>query len=106
MYESRRRVPRGQPAALRVAYRPSGEVLDPDPRSLAHFLTERYCLYTEDRGRLKRAEIHHAPWPLQPAEAEVEENTVAPQGIELLDDDPLLHFSARQDAVIWPLADA
>ena len=102
-YESRRRDPRGEPAALRVAYGPAGDVLDPDPRSLAHFLTERYCLYAEDGGRLKRAEIHHAPWPLQPAEAEIEENTMPPEGIELLDDDPLLHFSARQDVVIWPL---
>jgi hypothetical protein len=26
-----------------------------------------------------------------------------PPGVELLDDDPLLHFSARQDVLIWPL---
>ena len=55
---------------------------------------------------LKRAEIHHEPWPLQPAEAEIEENTMPPSGIELLDEAPLLHFSARQDVVIWPLHDA
>ena len=83
-----------------------GEAVDADPSSLAHFLTERYCLYAEDKGRLKRAEIHHGPWPLQPAEAEIEENTMPPSGIELLDEDPLLHFSARQDVVIWPLGDA
>ena len=105
-YKSTRRDPRGKPAALRARYRPTGDVLDAGPRSLAHFLTERYCLYTEDAGRVKRAEIHHAPWPLQPAEAEIEENTMPPPGVELLDDDPLLHFSARQDVVIWPLSDA
>jgi len=103
-YESRRR--RGEQAALRVAYRPIVEVVDADPRSLAHFMTERYCLYAEDAGRLKRAEIHHAPWPLQAAEAEIEENTLPPSGIELLAEAPLLHFSARQDVVIWPLGDA
>lgn len=103
-YESRRRY--GARVALRVRYRPIGDVLDADPRSLAHFLTERYCLYTEDAGRLKRAEIHHEPWLLQPAEAEIEENTMPPAGIELLDEGPLLHFSARQDVVIWPLEDA
>ncbi|HEV2901802.1 MAG TPA: DUF2071 domain-containing protein [Gaiellaceae bacterium] len=103
-YESRRRS--GAPAALRIRYRPIGDVLDADPRSLAYFLTERYCLYAEDAGRLKRAEIHHAPWPLQAAEAEIEENTMPPSGIELLDEAPLLHFSARQDVVIWPLDDA
>jgi uncharacterized protein len=105
-YESRRRDPRGAPAVFRGGYRPIGDVLEPDPRSLAHFLTERYCLYAQDRGRLKRAEIHHEPWPLQPAEAAIEENTMPPSGIELLDEDPLLHFSARQDVVIWPLEDA
>ncbi len=103
-YESRRR--RGKGGALRVRYRPIGDAVDADPRSLAHFLTERYCLYAEDGGRLKRAEIHHEPWPLQPAEAEIEENTLPPAGIELLDEEPLLHFSVRQDVVIWPLEDA
>ena len=47
-YESRRRG--GDRAALLVGYRPSGEAVDADPSSLAHFLTERYCLYAEDKG--------------------------------------------------------
>jgi uncharacterized protein YqjF (DUF2071 family) len=105
-YESRRRDSRGETAAFRARYRPSGERIDVAPDSLAHFLTERYCLYTTDEGRLKRAEIHHRPWPLQPAEAEIEENTMPPAGVELLDEDPLLHFSARQDVAIWALEDA
>jgi uncharacterized protein YqjF (DUF2071 family) len=103
-YESRRKDSRGAPAAWRARYRPIGDVLDPDPASLAYFLTERYCLYTTDEaGRLHRAEIHHPPWPLQPAEAEISENTMPPEGIELVDDAPLLHFSERQDVVIWSL---
>jgi uncharacterized protein YqjF (DUF2071 family) len=105
-YESRRRDSRAEAASFRGRYRPLGDELSPDPRSLAHFLTERYCLYTTEAGRLKRAEIHHRPWPLQPAEAEIDENTMPPRGVEVLDDDPLLHFSARQDVVIWPLEDA
>jgi uncharacterized protein len=105
-YQCRRRDPRGEPAAFLGRYRPNGDPIDHDPRSLAWFLTERYCHYAVDRGRLKRADIHHRPWPLQPAEAEIDENTMPPAGIELLDDAPLLHFSARQDVVIWPLADA
>jgi uncharacterized protein len=103
-YESRRRG--AERAVLRAGYRPVGDVVGADPSSLAHFLTERYCLYAEHAGRLKRAAIHHEPWPLQPAEAEIEENTLPPAGIELLDEHPLLHFSARQDVVIWPLRDA
>ena len=85
-------------------YRPSGDELAAQPGSLEAFLTERYCLYAvDDRGRLHRAEIHHSPWPLRPAEARIELNTMAPERIELPDEQPLLHFAAVQDVVIWPL---
>jgi uncharacterized protein len=105
-FESRRRDSRGAPATFRARYRPIGDVLDADPHSLAYFLTERYCLYTSEAGSLKRIEIHHRPWPLQPADAAIEENAMAPRGVELIDEEPLLHFSARQDAVFWPFEDA
>jgi uncharacterized protein YqjF (DUF2071 family) len=85
-------------------YRPSGEVFHAAPGSLEEFLAERYCLYTVDgRGRLYRAEIHHLPWPLQPADAAIELNTMAPEGLELPDEGPLLHFTRLQDVVVWPL---
>jgi len=82
-------------------YRPNGPVSHAEPGSLEWFLAERYCLYTTDeRGSLARAEIHHELWPLQPAEAEIELASISP--VEL-HGDPVLHFSRRQDAVIWPL---
>jgi uncharacterized protein YqjF (DUF2071 family) len=82
-------------------YRPNGAVFTAEPGSLEWFLAERYCLYAIDqRGTLARAEIHHDLWPLQPAEAEIELPSISPLD---LPGDPLLHFSRRQDAVIWPL---
>jgi uncharacterized protein len=68
---------------------------------------ERYCLYEVDvRHRLLRGEIHHAPWLLQPAQAQLERNDMArPLGVEL-PGEPLLHYSERQDTLIWPLAPA
>jgi uncharacterized protein len=82
-------------------YQPVGDVAPPQPGTLEHFLTERYCLYAVHDGRVLRAEIHHAPWPLQPAQAEIERNTMAaPLGLALAGE-PLLHFAARQDVVIW-----
>jgi uncharacterized protein len=81
-------------------YRPSGAVLHAAPGSLEWFLAERYCLYTTDRGKLHRAEIHHELWDLQPAEAEIELASIAPLD---LPGDPLCHFARRQDVVIWPL---
>jgi hypothetical protein len=83
-------------------YRPSGDMFEPEPGTLEHFLTERYCLYTTDRrGALWRAEIHHEPWSLQPAEAEIGLTTISL--VELADEPALLHYSKRQDVVIWPL---
>lgn len=103
-YSSRRRDVVGEPAAFEGRYRPAGEVFHPRPGSLEEFLTERYCLYaTDERGRLHRAEIHHPPWSLQQAEAEIETNTMAPPGIEVEGAEPLLHFAARQDVVVWAL---
>jgi len=85
-------------------YRPGGEPFEAEPGSLEWFLTERYCLYSLDRrARLHRGEIHHPLWQLQEAEAIIELNTMAPGRLALPDDEPLCHFSARQDVVIWPL---
>jgi uncharacterized protein len=86
-------------------YRPTGQVRESRNGSIEHFLTERYCLYTEDAQRNpRRLEIHHHPWPLQPADAEFEINDVAPpQGIDLPDTPPLLHFSRRLDVIGWGL---
>jgi uncharacterized protein YqjF (DUF2071 family) len=83
-------------------YGPSGGVFQAEPGSLEYFLAERYCLYTVDEGRLFRGEIHHPPWPLQPAEADIDVNTMAPPGIAT-GGEPLLHFAGRQDVVIWSL---
>jgi uncharacterized protein len=103
-YESKRIDSSGAPAAFRAQYSPAGEITD-DP--LARWLAERYCAYTvDDNGRPLRIDIHHPPWPLQPADGELDAQGMADQiGIEL-EGEPLLHFSARQDTLIWPLRPA
>jgi uncharacterized protein YqjF (DUF2071 family) len=106
-FQARRRDSRGAPAAFRAQYRPTGRALTPEPGSLAHFLTERYRLYTvaADR-RLLSADIHHPPWALQGAEAVIEENTMLPREVHFVEEDPVLHFSAQQDIVLWLTDDA
>jgi uncharacterized protein len=92
-----------RPHVFEGSYRPVGRTFNADPGSLEHFLTERDCLYTTDEsGTLQRAEIHHPPWPLQAAEAEVQLNTIPPDGLEV-GGEPLLHYAARPDVLIWPL---
>jgi uncharacterized protein YqjF (DUF2071 family) len=94
---------RDRPHEWEANYRPEGPVRSAQPGTLEHFLTERYCLYaTDEDGALHRAEIHHLPWPLQDAIAEVVTNTMPPAGLEV-SGEPLVHFSGRQDVLIWSL---
>jgi hypothetical protein len=102
-YASRRTQRGAHPAELRASYRAIGPVSRAERGSLAHWLTERYCLYSVDRnGRVWRGEIHHEPWPLQPAEASFETlDMVDALGLPL-QGAPLLHFARRLDVQVWP----
>jgi uncharacterized protein YqjF (DUF2071 family) len=103
-YRSVRADPEGPAAGLACSYRPLGASFYAADGSAEASLTERYCAYTlDDAGIVQRVEIHHLPWELHRADAHFQENTMtAPFGIEL-EGEPLLHFAARQDVVIWPL---
>lgn len=102
VYRSERRHMRADSGVFSGSYQPVSAEFLAQPDTLEHFLTERYCLYTQDKqGRLYRGEIHHVPWPLQPAEAEIITNTVAP--FDLPPTPPLLHYAERIEVVVWPL---
>jgi uncharacterized protein YqjF (DUF2071 family) len=90
-------------ADLEATYGPAGPVFHAQPGTLDYFLTERYCLYGVSHfGAPYRLEIHHAPWPLQRAEATLTKNTLAlASGLTLPSTPPLLHFAKRQDVVAW-----
>src|SRR4051812_34274232 len=102
VYRSVRSGP-GSRVAFRGAYAPTSDVFAAKPGSLEHFLTERYCLYAQaPGGAIVRADIHHMPWPLQTARADIAENTIGDaQGITLAGPPPLLHFARRLDVVNW-----
>ena len=72
--------------------------------TLEYFLTERYCLFTHNRaGQLVRSSIHHVPWPLEDAEAQIERNDLAEAiGIHLPAQEPVLHYSRRLAVYVWP----
>jgi hypothetical protein len=71
--------------------------------TLEHWLTERYCLYAQTpNGEILRAEIHHAPWPLQRATATIERNDLfQPHGVSVSGPPTHLHFSRRLEVVVW-----
>ena len=102
-YASERTHRDAEPALFRGRYGPTAPVELAQKGSFEHWLTERYCLYTLDQNRrVIRGEIHHAPWPLQKAHAEIELCTL-PQahGFSPLAGDPHLAFARRLDVVVW-----
>jgi uncharacterized protein YqjF (DUF2071 family) len=102
LHYSSRRVERPQPAEFAGRYWPVSASRRREPGSLEHFFTERYCLYTVDGGKVARGYIHHLPWSLQDAEAEIDVNTMAQAaGIVLPETKPLLHFSRMLEVLIW-----
>lgn len=103
--ERRGGAPGDTPRAIFAArYRPTGPAQFARAGSLEDWLTARYCLYTTRGGRLLRGEVHHAPWPLQPAEADISRNTMTvPAGVQLPATTPLLYYSERLEVVVWSL---
>ena len=90
-----------RPTVFSARWQPIDRAALPVAGWLEAFLTERFCLYCSGRRRaLLRVEAHHAPWRLQPAEGEVQLNTVVPDGIRLAGA-PVLNHSRRQDFLIW-----
>jgi uncharacterized protein YqjF (DUF2071 family) len=106
-YRSLRRHPRARSAQFRARYRPSGDVFTSKPGSFEHWATERYSLFSHlpgAGGRLVRLDIEHARWPLQPATADVELNTMAEASrITLPTTAPHMLFSRSLDVrANWP----
>ena len=92
VYRSRRLSNNGGAARLSARYGPVSDVVAAKPGSIDHWLTERYCLYSQaPDGRVCRGDVHHHRWALQRADAEIEVNTMTePFGVSLPDQPPIL----------------
>jgi uncharacterized protein YqjF (DUF2071 family) len=97
------RTHRGAPGAeLAARYGPRGPVELAARGTLEHFLTERYCLFAWNGRRLLRGDIHHAPWPLQPAGVELERQTMArAAGLATEGGPALVHFARALEVLLW-----
>jgi uncharacterized protein len=102
-YSSRRTDRRGAPAGFTGRYRPTGPVASAQPGSRAQFLTATDGLWSLDRGGNPAwVGIRHATWPLQPAELQLEAQTLSSAaGVELAGPPDDLLFSRRLDVVAW-----
>jgi uncharacterized protein YqjF (DUF2071 family) len=88
-----------------ASYHPTGKVFSPDQGSLEYWLTARYCLYAYSmKKELWRGEIHHLPWPLQPAEAQIIKNSLFQLiGLPEPEASPHMLFSKKISVVAWSL---
>jgi uncharacterized protein len=116
--DSNQRLIYGKPSDAEASfvgrYRPVGDAFEAQPGTLERFLTDRYRLYSwgprqsgcisgSELGTLYYGEIHHPPWPLQVAEADIQVNTMtaflnlpAFTGTR-----PLLHYSRCVKVAAW-----
>jgi uncharacterized protein YqjF (DUF2071 family) len=102
-----RRLWSNRPVQFKARYRglgPTRKLAESRVGSLEYFLMERYSLFSHNRaGQTIRANVHHVPWPLEEAEAQIERNDLASAiGIQLPAEEPVLHYSRRLAVYIWP----
>jgi uncharacterized protein YqjF (DUF2071 family) len=102
-YLSRRTDTRGGSVDFTARYRAAGKGQRPQPGSLEYFLVERYCLYAVSPSRrVYRVDIHHKPWLLQPAEAQLDAaQLLTAASLPQTTGEPLLHFSTIQEMITW-----
>jgi len=103
---SRRRFSRDD-VIFKASYRglgPTHKTAEIQPGSFEYFFSERPCVFAMNRaGEPIRANLHHVPWPLEEAEADIERNDLAAAvGIRLPDQKPILHYSRRLAVYVWP----
>lgn len=99
-YTARRKDP---VPVLDVTYGPVSPPYQSRPGTLEHWLTERYCLYAKaPDGSLWRNDVHHAPWPLQAARADIRQNSyLSVHGLDIVGPPTHLHFARSIDVVVW-----
>ncbi|HKO98042.1 MAG TPA: DUF2071 domain-containing protein [Pyrinomonadaceae bacterium] len=103
-YSSVRQDDNGPTADFAATWSIGNHLPTADPESLEFFLTERYCLYSENEGQLYRALIHHQPWPLQEASVSQFASTMTESlGVKTPQEKARLLYAEAIDVEIWPL---
>lgn len=102
-YHSERTHRGAVPARFAARWWPTAPVAVPHGDSLAHWLVERYALFSTARdGSVRVGHVHHAPWQLAPAEVELHCCDMTRLcGVELHGPPALAHASAPQEVLAW-----
>ncbi|MBW8348799.1 DUF2071 domain-containing protein [Bacillus sp. IITD106] len=85
------------------SYTPLSGIYYPENMTLDHWLTERYCFFSNDiKSNIYCLDIHHTPWPLQKAVSDIYTNKLfSPFHFDLTDGTPIFHYSKGVDALVW-----
>ena len=82
------------PASYVIRAQPVGLPKPAVPRTIEHFLVERYILYTQFRGKLFRGHVQHTPYPLQAAKLlSLSETMLTANDLNLAPAHPFAHFA-------------
>jgi hypothetical protein len=74
------------------------------PGTLAHFLIERYVLFAWSGTGLLSGQVHHRPYPIRPATAQLQsESLLAAADILRPESAPLVHYSDGVDVEVFGL---
>ena len=99
-YRSRRYWPQSA-ATADILIQPGPAYAAEDLTERDHFLTARYCLYSQFWRRIARAQIEHPPWPLARASViEFQQNLIEAAGLPSPSGPPLVHFAGNLDVKI------
>jgi uncharacterized protein YqjF (DUF2071 family) len=94
-YRSQRHWIHAGDAATDITIEPAGPYHPSELTDRDHFLTARFRLYTMSRGKLRHAQIEHAPWPLARAKAvEMRQTLFQRAGLPAPQGPPLVHYAA------------
>jgi uncharacterized protein YqjF (DUF2071 family) len=90
-------------ATISAAWRSTGALVEAPHGSREHFLTQRFFRYSRaPGGRLWREQLHHAPWPIFPAELRAFEQTIdEAHALPFLSKRPVAHWSPGVDADLY-----
>jgi uncharacterized protein YqjF (DUF2071 family) len=87
-----------------ATYAPMGPVFTPQAGTLEDWLTSRWCFFCPaSNGHFVRGDIHHEPWPLQPAEVSILHNTLLmDHGLPPALGKATAYFSKQVNVLAWP----
>ncbi|MED3864829.1 YqjF family protein [Priestia megaterium] len=88
---------------VKLTYRGTSPSYRSRKGELAHWLTERYCLFTTHQGNVYRGDLYHDPWELQKGECEIRDDSITQPFLRPADNrDLIVHYANQVTAYFYP----